>query len=845
MRNGGANALVRQPSGNRSGQTVESFKRALVDNLYYARGQGAYTANTYDIYVALAHTVRDYLMDRWRKTIDTYATLQPKFVYYLSAEYLPGRQITQNMAYTGTTELARQALAELGFDLDTLIEIEPEPALGNGGLGRLAACFFDSLATLEIPSVSYGIHYEFGIFNQSFKDGWQVESPDEWLYYGNPWEFPQPDNRVKVGFGGVTEHVKDAKGKTRVHWIPGETVLGEPAHVLIPGYKTETVNMLRLWRARASQEFNFQLFDVGDYSRAAEQKISSENISKVLYPNDNTPQGRELRLKQEYFFVACSLRDIIRRFLTFEHNWRLFPKKVVIQLNDTHPVVVIPELMRLLIDEYEISWDEAWYITRHSFAYTCHTLMPEALEKWPVSLFQRLLPRHTEIIYEINQRFLEEVRARFPGDAERMKRMSLIEEWPDRQIRMAHLAAVGCFSINGVAELHTHLLQERVLFDFYEMWPEKFNNKTNGISPRRFLHLANPRLSGLITEKIGEGWLNHLERLKELEPYTEDHIFRQQWREVKRQNKIILANTIQDRLGIKVDPDSMFDVMVKRLHEYKRQMLKVLHIITLYHRLKDNPRLEMLPRTFVFAAKAAPGYRQAKLIIKLINSVAEVVNQDPQTNGRLKVAFLPNLNVTLGEKIYPAADLSEQISLAGFEASGTGNMKFALNGAVTIGTLDGANIEIRDRVGADNFFLFGLTAEEVVKQKASGYRPIEWYYNHPELKRALDGIAGGEFSHGSLELFRPLVDSLLAHDEFMLLADYPGYVAMQDTVETAYLDCESWTRKSILNCARSGFFSSDRAVRQYCEEIWKARPVTPLAAADLPPSTEHELMGDE
>jgi glycogen phosphorylase len=823
--NGNGHILARQPANGRSGQTVEDFKRALVDNLYYARGQGAYTAGSYDIYMALAYTIRDILMDRWRKTVDTFVETRPKFVYYLSAEYLPGRQITQNLLYTGMNDIARQALAEMGFDLDALIALEPEPALGNGGLGRLAACYLDSLATLNIPCVAYGINYEFGIFKQSFKDGWQVETPDEWLYYGNPWEFPQPDNRVEVGFGGYTEHVGDPDGHFYIRWVPAETVLGEPAHTLVPGYATNTVNMIRLWRAKASREFDFQLFDVGDYARAAEQKIRSENISKVLYPNDNTQQGRELRLKQEYFFVSCSLRDIIRRFMTFHEDWSAFPDHVVIQLNDTHPVVVIPELMRLLVDEYHLAWGEAWSISSRVFAYTCHTLMPEALEKWPVALFERLLPRHMEIIYEINRRFLEDIRTRFPNDTDRIARMSIIEEIPERSVRMAFLAAVACFSINGVAELHTNLLKRQVLRDFYSLCPDKFNNKTNGVSPRRFIRLANPRLSDLVTRKIGNRWLTNLEELRALEPQADDPAFRSEWREIKRQNKVDLAEVILQQTGVTVDPDSMFDVMVKRLHEYKRQLLKTLHIITLYQRLKANPDQDMVPRTFIFGAKSAPGYRMAKTIIKLINSVADVVNQDETIGGRLKVAFLPNFNVTLGEKIYPAADLSEQISLAGYEASGTGNMKFALNGAVTIGTLDGANIEIRDRVGPENFFLFGLTTPEVLALKAGQYRPLEEYRRNTELKAAIDAISAGIFSRGDMHLFRPIVDDLLMKDTYMHLVDYPAYIIRQEEVDRDYRDQEAWTRMSIMNAARCGFFSSDRSVQQYCDEIWKAEPI--------------------
>ena len=818
--------LANQATSGRGEQTVESFKRALVDNLYYGLGQGAYTASKFDVYQALALTVRDNLMDRFRKTVDDFVHQTPKFLYYLSAEYLPGQQITQNLLYTGTTEIARRALSELGYDLEELVVLEPEPALGNGGLGRLAACYLDSLATLNIPCVAYGIHYEFGIFKQSFKDGWQVESPDEWLYYGNPWGFVQQDNMIDVGFGGHTEHYTSPDGRSRIRWFPAETVMGEPSHTLVPGYKTQTVNMIRLWRARASKEFDFQLFDVGDYARAAEQKIQSENISKVLYPNDNTPQGRDLRLKQEYFFVACSLQDILRRFCTFEDDWKQFPNKVVIQLNDTHPVVVIPELMRVLLDEHGLSWDDAWQITSRVFGYTCHTLMPEALEKWPVTTFERLLPRHLEIIYEINHHFLEEVRARWPGDDNRLSRMSIIEEQPEKSIRMAYLASVTCFSINGVAELHTELLKRQVLHDFYEMYPERFSSKTNGVSPRRFMRIANPRLSTLIDSKIGSNWTNHLEDLRGLEQFADDPAFQEEWRAVKHQNKVDLASVILDQTGVDVDPNSMYDVMVKRLHEYKRQLLKTLHIITQYQRLKTGRAPDAVPRTVIFGAKAAPGYHQAKLIIKLINSVAEAINKDPETRDRLKVVFLPNFNVTLGEKIYPAAELSEQISLAGYEASGTGNMKFALNGALTIGTLDGANIEIRERVGEENFFLFGMTTPEVLARRTEGYNPLEEYRRNPALKAAIDAVSAGEFSNGDTGLFKPITDMLLTRDTYMLLADYASFIDAQDQVDITYHDRNLWTRKAILNSARCGFFSSDRAVQQYSDDIWNIKPLS-------------------
>jgi len=821
-------SILAQQEGNfRTIPTVAAFKKALIDKLYYERGQSAYSATELNVYTALALTVRDYLVDSWRSSTTAFVKIKPKFVYYLSAEYLPGEQIANNLLYYGLTDVARQAMLELGYDLDKLLAREEEPALGNGGLGRLAACYMDSLATLGVPAVSYGIHYEFGIFKQSFVDGWQVESPDEWLDHGNPWEFPQPDNTLEVRFGGSTEHIYQSDGTFKVKWNPAETVMGEPCHFLAPGYRGGVVNMLRLWRARASKEFDFQLFDVGDYARAAEQKIYSENITKVLYPNDNNPQGRELRLKQEYFFASCSLQDIMRRFRLFDSgDWDAFPDKVVIQMNDTHPVVAIPELMRLLMDVEGLGWKRAWEITRRSFAYTCHTLMPEALEKWPVSLFSRLLPRHMEIIYEINAHFLADVQARFPNDPGRVGKMSIIEEGPERMVRMAHLASVGSFSINGVAELHSELLHQLVLHDFYDMWPEKFTNVTNGVSPRRFVFLANPRLTDLITSAIGERWLSDLERLRDLEPMAKQARFTNAWWAVKRENKLRLAKYIDEHMGIQVNPDSMFDVLVKRLHEYKRQLLKALHIVTLYNRLKANPQMEMTPRTFIFGAKAAPGYHKAKQIIKLINSIAEVVNNDAEIGGKLKVAFLPNFNVSLGEIIYPAADLSEQISVAGKEASGTGNMKFALNGAVTIGTLDGANIEIRERVGEENFFLFGLKTEEVFDRKATGYFPMQEYQQHEELRKALDAIRAGVFSPAQPELFRSLVDSLLYDDEYMVLADYPSYLTTQDSVDLAYQDKAAWTRKSILNVARCGFFSSDRAVAEYAEKIWKAERIS-------------------
>jgi starch phosphorylase len=803
---------------------VERFKREFLDNLHAVRGVDLNAASAIDCYHALAHTVRRYLLPRALDTRRAQVDAHAKWAYYLSAEYLLGRQLGNNLLSADLTEIARQALAELDLSLDDVREVEVEPGLGNGGLGRLAACFLDSSATLKLPVIGYGIRYEYGIFRQTFADGWQVERPDEWLLLGNPWELPHPELAVTVGFGGQTEAYTDDQGRYRVRWRPERSVLGIPYFYLVPGYGSDTINTLRLWSAQATHAFNLQIFNTGDYTRAVQDKVVSENISKVLYPVDVTPQGKQLRLEQQYFFVACSLRDMLRR-LPDDVELDQLPDRVVVQLNDTHPTVAIPELMRLLVDEYLLPWERAWDITRNVFAYTCHTLLPEALEKWPVSLFEGLLPRHLEIIYEINRRFLDEVRQRFPGDEERVRRMSIIEEDPERQVRMAHLATVGSFKVNGVALLQSNLLRDRVLKDFSDLWPRKFTNVTNGVTPRRFMRLANPQLADLITATIGDGWLTDLDQLKQLEPFADDPAFRAEWRRIKQQNKQALAALINERMGVVVNPDAMFDVMVKRLHEYKRQLLKVLHIITLRNRIKAAPNRDIVPRVFYFGAKAAPGYQMAKLIIKLINDVAAVVNHDPELGEKLKIAFLPNFNVTLAQSVYPAADLSEQISLAGKEASGTGNMKFALNGAVTIGTLDGANIEIRELVGPQNFFLFGLTEDQVTATKMAGYNPRDYYQGNPVLREVLDQIASGVFSPNEPDRFRPIVDALLHHDEYLLLVDYQAYVDRQDDVEQAYRDQEHWTRMSILNSARCGYFSSDRSIRDYAEQIWKAGPV--------------------
>ncbi len=821
-------ASAEQEEFVRTISTVEVMKRAFLDNLSDHQGKDLTFATQNDCYLALAYTVRERLIQRWLDTLHVHTEAKAKTVYYFSAEYLLGRQLNNSLLNAELMDVARQALLELGMSLDALAELETEPGLGNGGLGRLAACFLDSLATLSVPAVGYGIRYEYGIFRQTFENGWQVEQPDAWLARGNPWEFPVPDEAVEVQFGGYTERYADENGRVNVRWRGDRTVVGVPYNIMVPGYRSGTVNTIRLWRSRATQSFDLHVFNTGDYTRAVAQKVASENISTVLYPDDSTPQGRQLRLEQQYFFVACSLADILRQLPPMDAadpTWDRLPERIVIQLNDTHPTIGIPEMMRLLVDERGLEWDRAWEITRQCFAYTNHTLLPEALETWPVGLMQSLLPRHWEIIIEINRRLLAEVRARFPGDEGRVARMSVIDESGERRVRMGFLAAMGSFSINGVAELQSRLLAESVLRDFAELWPEKFNNKTNGITPRRFMRLANPRLSALISSKIGEGWVQNLDELRGLEASVDDAGFRDAWRRVKQQNKGELAALIGTQTGLTVDPNAMFDVMVKRLHEYKRQLLNALHIITLYHRAQDEPNIEILPRVVVFGAKAAPGYRLAKLIIKLINSVGDVVNNDPLMRDRLKVVFLPNYNVTLAERIYPAADLSEQISLAGKEASGTGNMKLALNGALTIGTLDGANIEIRNLVGEENFFLFGLTTDEVAAAKAAGYHPRDYYDRDPQLKRAIDAIAVGAFSQGDRDIFRPIVDSLLGEDPYMLCADYHAYIDCQDTAARAYRDPEAWTRMSILNTARCGFFSSDRAMRQYLDDIWHAHPV--------------------
>jgi glycogen phosphorylase len=810
---------------DRAGLSVEAIKRSFLENLLYIQGRFPRRATTNDLYMALAHTVRDRLLDRWLSTVQNYSAKDVRIVGYLSAEYLTGKNLENNLIKLGITPQTTQAMQELGVDIQELIRQEEEPGLGNGGLGRLAACYMDSLATLDTPAIGYGIRYEFGIFDQEIRDGWQVEVTDKWLKFGNPWEIPRPEDAVSVGFAGYTEQYTDEHGGFRVRWVPGYRVQGTPYDTPVLGYRTSTVSNLRLWSAEAAESFDFATFNTGDFFGAVRNKVASETISKILYPNDEKEAGKELRLEQQYFFVSCSLQHVLRMLERQHHPLEQLHKKFALQMNDTHPSIGVAELMRLLVDERGVDWDTAWHVTQNTFGYTNHTLLPEALERWPLGLFGHLLPRHLEIIYEINRRHLEDVRHRFPGANARVARLSLIDESGERYVRMAHLATLGSHAVNGVAELHSELLKNELLHDFYEMTPEKFTNVTNGVTQRRWMLLSNPRLSELITARIGDDWITDLDQLRRLENFVEDPGFRNDWRKSKQEAKRQLAGLILQRTGIKLDSNSMFDVMVKRIHEYKRQHLQVLHIIALYQLVKKNPAAFVTPRTFVFGGKAAPGYYMAKLIIKLIHSVGDVVNTDTDVRDRLKVVFVPDYNVTCGQVIYPAADVSEQISLAGKEASGTGNMKFAMNGALTVGTLDGANVEIRKEVGEDNFFLFGNTVEQVEHLWSSGYHPGEYYDRDGTLREVIDALTSGQFSKGDPGLFRPLVNSLLNRDEYMLFADFRSFLDAQNRVSQFYLDEEAWTRKSILNTARMGKFSSDRAIREYSANIWHTQPI--------------------
>ncbi|MGH9146120.1 MAG: glycogen/starch/alpha-glucan phosphorylase [Vicinamibacterales bacterium] len=806
----------------RIARSVEAIRRSFVDNLFYITGQTLESANTLDHYTALAYTIRDRMLARMVASSDFYRMRGAKTVAYLSAEFLIGPHLANNILNMKLGDRVREALSTLGLDLETILEAEQEPGLGNGGLGRLAACFMDSLATLEIPAIGYGIRYEYGIFEQCIRDGWQVEVADAWLRNGNPWELRR-QRRYPVRFGGSLERYRDEEHRLRVRWVPESTIHGHAYDTPILGYGVFNVNCLRLWKSEPRESFDLRAFNVGDYYGAVGDMVTAQNISKVLYPNDEPEAGKALRLRQQYFFVSCSLQDMIQITLHDRGALEHFPEQFVVQLNDTHPALAIAEFMRLLVDEHLMSWDRAWAITQRSFAYTNHTLLPEALETWPVDLFQSILPRHLEIIYEINLRFLDDVRVRFIQDDTRLARMSLIDEGMRdgiRRVRMAHLACVGSMAVNGVAKLHSELLKHTVLKDFHDLWPEKFLSKTNGVTPRRFIALANPPLAALLEETIGGDWLRQLEQLRGLEPLAETAAFRERWRAIKRSGKERLSNYVARISGVTLDPDALFDIQVKRIHEYKRQHLNVLHIISLYNRLKQSPSLDMTPRAFVFGGKAAPSYYMAKLIIKLITSVADVINRDPTVNKVLRVVFVPDLNVKVSLRIYPAADLSEQISTAGKEASGTGNMKFMMNGALTIGTLDGANVEISEAVGEDNFFLFGKTVQQVEETLAGGYLPREIYEREQDLRAAIDLINSGLFSHGDRSLFRQFTDKLLNADPFLVCADFPDYRDCQARVDLAYRDREHWARMSILNVSRCGRFSSDRAIREYCEDIW-------------------------
>lgn len=806
------------------GLDADALKHSLANRLEYSAGKDLYTATPRDWFHVAAWTARDRMIERWMETMRTYYREDVKRVYYLSLEFMIGRTLTNSAHSLGICDELGQALKAIGVDLEQVREMESDAALGNGGLGRLAACFLDSMATLGLPGYGYGIRYEYGMFTQGIENGEQVEHPDNWLRYGNPWEFPRAEVLYNVNFNGRVVSHPDSDGETRCHWIDTDEVMAMAYDTPIPGHNNNTVNNMRLWSAKASRDFDLGYFNEGNYIKAVADKNDSENLSKVLYPDDTTRMGRELRLKQQYFFVSASLQDIIYRYLKHHDNFEALPDKVAIQLNDTHPVLGIPELMRLLMDVHHLPRQKAWDITRRTFAYTNHTLMSEALETWPVDLLERLLPRHMQIIYDINHYFLNEVMHRYPGNSELLQRMSLISEEGEKRVRMAHLAIVGSHKVNGVAALHTELMRNSIFADFDRFYPDKITNKTNGITPRRWLKQANPELANLINQHIGDGWACDLDQLQKIAPLSKDADFRQQFRQVKHSKKQQLAAYVKKTQGIELNIDSLFDIHVKRMHEYKRQLLNLLHVITLYNRIRQNPGLEITPRTVIFAGKAAPGYYMAKLVIKLINDVADIINHDPAVNNTLKLIYIPNYNVSLAELIIPACDISEQISTAGTEASGTGNMKFALNGALTIGTLDGANVEIMEEVGADNIFIFGHTAEEVNQIKQNGYNPWHHYDNNPELKQVLDMIRDGYFSPMDHTRFHPILDTLTHHgDHYLLLADYKAYIECQQDVGELYLNQDEWTRKAILNTAYMGKFSSDRTISEYAEEIWRIK----------------------
>ena len=802
--------------------TVDALKRNILHHVLSFQGSDPERVRQSDVYMALAYTLRDIMTEKWISTQSLYYEKEKKRVYYLSLEFLIGRSLSNSMLNLGIWEPVKAAVEELGFDLADLVEEEEDAALGNGGLGRLAACFMDSIATLKIPAYGYGIYYEYGLFNQQLIDGYQVETPDNWLRYGSPWTFERKQPVYPVHFYGRLSTSQDEDGNYRVQWVDTDDVVAIPCDILVPGYNNGHVINMRLWAARASRELDLKYFSKGDYIGAVTSKVSSETISKVLYPPDHNLAGMELRLKQQYFFVAATFHDIMRRFKKKYKTFDKFSKCIAIQLNDTHPAIAIPELMRLLMDEEGLTWEKAWNICINTFAYTNHTLMPEALEKWNVDMIGRVLPRHLQIIYEINQRFLDLVKVQYPGDRNRLQRMSIIEEGPVKKVRMAHLAIIGSHSVNGVAELHTRLLRENIFPEYDTFYPGKFNSKTNGITPRRWLLQANPGLAKLISGKVGPSWITDLDKLRGLEQFADDSYFKKSWQDVKLANKKRLAELIGKRCGVVVNPESMFDVQVKRIHEYKRQLLNCLHVIKRYQQLVRDPDQDRVARTVIFAGKAAPSYWKAKRIIKLITSVAEVVNNDPRIGNKLKVVFLPNYNVSMAEIIMPGADLSEQISTAGTEASGTGNMKFSLNGALTIGTLDGANIEILEEVGQENIFIFGMTAEEAEYEHIHISRPPQMVCDeNPVVAAVLDSIRNGSFSRGDREMFQALIDSLMdPHDPYLLLRDFESYLDCQDRVDEAYKDQSHWTEMSILNVARMGKFSTDRTIRQYAEEIW-------------------------
>jgi starch phosphorylase len=826
----------RENAFDKDGVNVASFLREVAAHLTYSLAKDRYSSTPHDRFLALAYALRDRIMDRWIQTQQAYHRANVKRVYYLSMEFLLGRSLLNNLVNMGMDDECRETLKLLGIDWDSFLDLEPDAGLGNGGLGRLAACFLDSLATLGYPAIGCGLRYEYGIFRQVIREGAQVEEPDHWLRLGHPWEFARPEYMIPVHFGGRVEHAP-TDGPLRFRWVDTRVVLGMPFDVPVVGYGTPSVNTLRLWSARSNEEFDFKDFSEGDYAAAVEQKVEAEKLTKVLYPDDRVYAGKELRLRQQYFLVSCTLQDALRRHRSDRNPLEALPAKAAIQMNDTHPALAVAELMRLLVDQERLEWDKAWEITRGTLAYTNHTLLPEALEQWPIEMLERLLPRHLQIIREIDRRFVAEVERRWPGDEARRTRMALVEAGPHARVRMAHLAVVGSHSVNGVSAIHTSLLKSRLLPDFHELWPERFNNKTNGITPRRWLKMCNPGLSALVTKWAGEGWVRDLDRLREFERAAEDARACAEFLAVRRRAKEKLAKYVFDSIGEVVDSSSLFDVQVKRLHEYKRQLLNVLHIVLLYQRLRDDPSRDVVPRTFIFGAKAAPAYWAAKRIIKLIHSVGRALDRDPAVKGRLKIVFLPDYRVSLAERVLPAAEVSEQISTAGMEASGTGNMKFALNGALTVGTMDGANIEIREAVGDENIFIFGLRAEEVESLLASG-RNTGWEAaeRDGEIRRMLDFLLSGHFGGLEAEEFERFRQALfLKPDRYMHLADLRSYAEAHERVSALYREPGAWARKAILNVARVGRFSSDRTIREYAREIWGLEPA-PLAAG-RPPKT--------